>query len=274
MTDKSASRGILELASVAGRTVVTRARAGNPQKLLLPRPRERAAWVYTSSFGGGLVAGDEVALDVKVGPGASCVLTTQSSTKVYRCPEGKVCRQDLRATVARDGFLVLAPDPVICFADAAFEQRQRVDVESGGSLVVLDWLSSGRRHRGERWAFRRYLSRFDIHVADEHVLCESLLLDSAHGPVGGQFKTGGFDCIAMAALFGEKLVDAVEALLDMIAGQTYEPGQELLEAVSPVHGGAVLRVLGPTPELVGRYLKEKLGFLAEYLGDTPWSRKW
>ena len=61
---------------------------------------------------------------------------------------------------------------------------------------------------------------------------------------------------------------------DRIAGQTYEPGQELLEAVSPVHGGAVLRVLGPTPELVGRYLKEKLGFLAEYLGDTPWSRKW
>ena len=274
MTDSGARRGILELASVAGRTVVTRAYAENPLKLLLPRPRERAAWVYTSGCGGGLVAGDEVALDVKVGPGASCVLTTQSATKVYRCPGDKVCRQELRATVARDGLLVLAPDPVICFADSAYEQRQRFDVAAGGSLVVVDWLSSGRRMRGERWAFRHYSNRLDVHVGGKHVLCESLRLDSTRGPVGGQFKTGGFDCIATVALFGEKLVDAVEALLDMIAGQSYEPGQELLEAISPVHGGAVLRVLGPTPELVGRYLKEKLGFLAEYLGDTPWSRKW
>ena len=56
MTETSAVRGNLELASVGGRTVVTRACAGNPLKLLLPRPREHAAWVYTSSFGGGLVA--------------------------------------------------------------------------------------------------------------------------------------------------------------------------------------------------------------------------
>ena len=274
MTDSGARRGILELASVAGRTVVTRAYAENPLKLLLPRPRERAAWVYTSGFGGGLVAGDEVALDVKVGPGASCVLTTQSATKVYRCPGDKVCRQELRATVARDGFLVLAPDPVICFADSAYEQRQRFDVAAGGSLVVVDWLSSGRRMRGERWAFRRYSSRLDIHLGGEQVLCESLLLDSSRLPAGGEFKTGGFDCIAVVALFGEKLVDAVNALLAMIAEQPFEPGQELLYAGSPVRDGAVLRVLGSTPELVGRYLKEKLDFLAEHLGETPWSRKW
>lgn len=274
MTDNSAGRGILELASVGGRTVVTRARAGNPLKLLLPRPRERAAWVYTSSFGGGLVAGDEVALDVKVGPGASCVLGTQSATRVYRCPGNKFCRQELRATVAADGFLVLAPDPVVCFAEAAYEQVQRFDIEPGGSLVVLDWLSSGRRLRGERWAFRRYSSRLDVHIGGEHVLCESLRLDPSRSPVGSEFKTGGFDCLAVVGLFGEKVVDAVSTLLDMISGQPFEPGQEILEAVSPVPHGAVLRVMGSTPELVGRYLNEKLGFLAEHLGETPWSRKW
>ena len=53
MADTSTVRGNLELASVGGRTVVTRACAGNPLKLLVPRPREHAAWVYTSSVGGG-----------------------------------------------------------------------------------------------------------------------------------------------------------------------------------------------------------------------------
>ena len=274
MADTSTVRGNLELASVGGRTVVTRACAGNPLKLLVPRPREHAAWVYTSSFGGGLVAGDQVALDVKVGPGAACVLGTQSATKVYKCPGDKFCRQELRATVASDGFLVLAPDPVICFADAAYEQYQRVDLEPGGSLVVLDWLSSGRRERGERWAFRSYSSRLDVHVGDEQVLCESLRLDSSCISVGGEFKTGGFDCIAVVGLFGEKVVDAVSALLDMISGQPFEPGQEIVEAVSPVPHGAALRVMGSTPELVGRYLDEKLGFLAELIGESPWSRKW
>ncbi|MEC7922503.1 MAG: urease accessory protein UreD [Planctomycetota bacterium] len=274
MTETSAVRGKLELASVGGRTVVTRACAGNPLKLLLPRPREHAAWVYTSSCGGGLGAGDQVALDVKVGPGAACVLGTQSATKVYKCPGDKFCRQELRAKVEGDGFLVLAPDPVICFADSAYEQYQRVDLEPGSSLVVLDWISSGRRLRGERWAFRSYSSRLDVHVGDEQVLCESLRLDSTRSPVGSEFKTGGFDCLAVVGLFGEKVVDAVSALLDMISGQPFEPGQEIVEAVSPVSHGAALRVMGSTPELVGRYLDEKLGFLAELIGESPWSRKW
>jgi urease accessory protein len=139
---------------------------------------------------------------------------------------------------------------------------------------VLDWLSSGRRERGERWAFRSYSSRLDVHVGDEQVLCESLRLDSSQSPAGGEFKTGGFDCLAVVGLFGEKVVDAVSALLDMISGQPFEPGQEIVEAVSPVPHGAALRVMGSTPELVGRYLDEKLGFLAELIGESPWSRKW
>ena len=151
---------------------------------------------------------------------------------------------------------------------------QRVAIAPGGSLGVLDWLSRGRRLRGERWAFRRYSSRLDVHIGGAHVLCESLRLDPSRSPVGSEFKTGGFDCLAVVGLFGEKVVDAVSTLLDMISGQPFEPGQEILEAVSPVAHGAVLRVMGSTPELVGRYLDEKLGFLAELIGESPWSRKW
>ena len=48
--------GTLELQKVAGRTVVTRSQASSPLKLLTPRRRHPAAWVYTSTFGGGMVA--------------------------------------------------------------------------------------------------------------------------------------------------------------------------------------------------------------------------
>lgn len=39
-------------------------------------------WLYIITFGGGLVEGDNVAVDVKVGENCTVVVTTQASTKV------------------------------------------------------------------------------------------------------------------------------------------------------------------------------------------------
>src|SRR5262245_13535398 len=80
------------------RTVVSRAYASSPLKLLMPRNHGHAAWVYTSTYGGGLVDGDDIALRVDVDAGATLFLSTQASTKVYRSPRGT--RTSLSARVA------------------------------------------------------------------------------------------------------------------------------------------------------------------------------
>ena len=41
-------------------------------------------WLYVITFGGGLVEGDNVSLDVKVGEHCTVVVTTQASTKVSK----------------------------------------------------------------------------------------------------------------------------------------------------------------------------------------------
>ena len=41
------------------------------------------------------------------------------------------------------------PDPVICFASSTYRQTQRFDLAESASLVLLDWMSSGRRESGE-----------------------------------------------------------------------------------------------------------------------------
>ena len=129
-----AGQGILELRRIAGRTAATRIAATAPLKLLAPRRPGHAAWIYTSTYGGGLVAGDEIDLQVRLGPGACGVLGTQSATKVYKSSEGAICRQSLAATVADEALLVVVPDPVICFADARYEQRQRIELQCGRRL--------------------------------------------------------------------------------------------------------------------------------------------
>src|SRR6185295_16446960 len=143
---------------------------------------------------------DEIDIQLRVGPGAVCVMNTQSSNKVYKSPAGLVCRHRLRAQVERDALLILAPDQVTCFAQACYEQDQQVDLHADGALVAVDWLTSGRLSRGERWAFSRYRSRFDVFLDGEQLLCDSLLLDPADGPLDSAFRLGRFNCLAMVVL--------------------------------------------------------------------------
>ena len=189
--EPSRPRGILELSFVAGRTEVTRAFAANPLRLLVPRWRTAAAWVYLSTYGGGLVAGDEIDLHVRIGERARGVLGTQASTKVYRSPVEVPSRQLLRASVADGGLLVLAPDPLTCFAQARYEQSQSIRLHGSGSLVLVDWLTSGRRARGESWAMSRYCSRLQVHRDGELVLADALLLDPPKGRWIRLFGWGG-----------------------------------------------------------------------------------
>src|SRR5436190_22176180 len=53
---------------VGQQSAVTSAFACSPLKLLIPRARGESAWAYLSSLGGGLLAGDQNRLDLKLGP--------------------------------------------------------------------------------------------------------------------------------------------------------------------------------------------------------------
>src|SRR5690242_8834798 len=98
---------------VGGRTVLVSARADSPLRLIRPTfPGMRGAAVCMVTFGGGLVDGDDVALDLVVEAGATLLVFTQASTKVFRGASSQ------RVSAHVDGRLVLLPDPVAAFAEA------------------------------------------------------------------------------------------------------------------------------------------------------------
>ena len=106
-----------------GKTVLGTAFAASPLRLLTPADHGDAAWVFLASLGGGLLDGDRIDLDVEVGDGASALLGTQASTKVYRSPPGGAgSSQRLSARVGAGALLAVVPDPVVCFADTRYEQ--------------------------------------------------------------------------------------------------------------------------------------------------------
>ncbi len=155
----------LTVERVAGQSAVTSSWSSNPIKVLVPKPRGMSAWAYTSSFGGGMVGGDQTHLDIEVGALARCYMGTQASTKIYRNPRRAACSHFTRARLGSHSLLVFAPDPVQAFAGSTYAQRQEFHLEAGASLVLLDWFNSGRAARGERWAFSRFSSRNDVFLA-------------------------------------------------------------------------------------------------------------
>src|SRR5262245_17328084 len=125
--------GTLQFANVRGRTVLTHAMAASPLRLLHPRNSGSAAWVYGATYGGGLLGGDTIALDVMVHANAHAFISTQASTKVYR--SGAPAMQRLRARIDDDSLLVLLPEPITPFADAQYEQEHSFDLAHRATLV-------------------------------------------------------------------------------------------------------------------------------------------
>jgi urease accessory protein len=260
----------LTVEMVFGESTVTSVAASSPMKMLTPVARGRSVWAFASSFGGGLVAGDQTELDLSVRSGARCFFSTQSSTKVYRNPAARPCSHRTKAVLDADALLVFTPEPVQAFAGAYYTQRQEFHLAAGAGLVLLDWYTSGRAARGERWAFSHFESRNDVFIGGQRVLVDSLLLSSPEVPE----RMGRFDCLATLLLVGTPLKAVTETLLQTLAVMPVEPRAAQICSVSPVRDGVLVRLAGIKVENIRRELHHHLGFVSELLGDDPWARKW
>ena len=92
--------GRLRVTLVDGASAALAMEAHAPLKLLVPCPRGPTVWAFAATFGGGLVAGDRIAMEVMVDTGATAAIGTQASTKIYRCETGVAAEQSLVARVA------------------------------------------------------------------------------------------------------------------------------------------------------------------------------
>jgi len=245
-----------------GGSVVSRAVARAPLRLLTPGNHGHAAWAFLSSLGGGFVDGDAVSLEVSVGDGAAALLATQASTKVYRSPRG--CGQRIRATVGAGGLLVVLPDPVVCFAGARLDQALDVELGDGAAVLVVDAFTCGRAARGERWAFDGYRSAITVTRGGRLVLRDVIELDPAHGPLPA--RMGRFDALATLIAIGPGV--------ELAAPPSPKRGAACVASRSAIEDGLVLRAAATGAEPLHAAIRAALTGLPALLGDDPFARKY
>ncbi|KAM0272180.1 hypothetical protein ACHAQH_008830 [Verticillium albo-atrum] len=140
-----------------------------PLKLISPSltAGQKSALVFLLSYGGGLVGGDHVNLQIQVQPKARLSIVTQGHTKIFKSSSKDiVTRQELQAHISRDAGICLLPDPVQPFDESVYEQTQIFTVDPTASLCLLDWVTQGRSARGENWDFARWKGRNEIWLGE------------------------------------------------------------------------------------------------------------
>jgi urease accessory protein len=217
--------------------------------------------VSVVSLGGGLVNGDAIALDVHVGAGASLVLTTQASTKVFR----GASRQALSAQV--EGVLVSVPDPVACFRDAVYEQDTTLSLGPSASAITVEGFTSGRAAFGDRWDFARLTLRTTLLRQGRRLLRDATNLDRDAIPIAPRF--GPMNALLTIVAVGPLAAPLLEDLL-----QASTPTRDLVVAPSPLKGeGAVVRVAARSPALAALEVRRRLRNIADICGGDPWSAR-
>ncbi|MFO0612087.1 MAG: urease accessory protein UreD [Polyangiaceae bacterium] len=252
-----------------GRSDVVRARGAGPLRLLTPRAAGRAAWLVTSSLGGGLVDGDEVALDVDIEADATSVITTQASTKAYRGRTG----QELRVRVEAGAAAIVVPDPLVPFADARVRQVTQIEVAASGSLVLADTVTAGRVAHGEWWSCERIDTTLSLSRAGVSRLHDRVVLDRADGVIGDRMRR--FAALSTLVVVGPAVAEHARALLADVARSALRTDAPLVAAASSLDDdGVLVRIAGSAIELVLAEVRTRLGPACAALGEDPWSRRW
>ncbi|KAJ9613481.1 hypothetical protein H2200_003423 [Cladophialophora chaetospira] len=169
-----------------GRQVLQKCTYQYPLKLIAPDPHhsieeKHVTVVFLLTYGGGLVGGDKIDLEVGLQDGTRLVLLTQGSTKIFKSAGRSVISgQTLNVQIASQAALCYLPDPTQPFAESVYEQKQTFYVQPDGtsSLLVLDWVSEGRRARGESWTMWGWKGRNEVRESDEQSKGRLLLRDA------------------------------------------------------------------------------------------------
>lgn len=255
-----------------------------PLKVFLPRQagRPRCRWVYPVVFGGGLVSGDVVHVDVTAGPRTCVLLTSQSYPKVYRSLPGKESTQRCTFTVQDGALLCVLPDITACFHSASFRQTQEAHLSHKANIVLLDWYLAGRVASGERWDFARLSSIMSVYVEEDLVLREAIDMASI-ADLSLAESMGGYDVTAVCVLVGPYLTALAESLCSRL--ETREdygvpPHQSFIAACSPLRSnegklrGCVVRILCLASEQAYSKLEELLEPLFPIIGGNPFLLKY
>ena len=151
-------------------------------KPIAPLRPSRVPLLFLLTYGGGLLSNDQIHLSLTLDAHVRLTIATQGSTKIFKVrppplitaaadktspPNPSLTAkptssQTLHCTLHPHSALFYSPHPTQPFACSHYTQLQTFTLHHGASLGLLDWVSEGRRARGESWDFEGWRGRNEV----------------------------------------------------------------------------------------------------------------
>ena len=149
---------------------------------------------------GGVVGGDQLAIDCAIGDSAHALITTPGAAKWYRA-NGHVSRQDVALRVGAGASLEWLPQETIFYNGADVALDTAVELAADASFIASDILCFGRTASGESFDRGRVSQRFQVRRGGRLVWFEQgALLGGDQGFTGQLGLNGHTVCATLLAV--------------------------------------------------------------------------
>ena len=146
----------------------------------------------------GLLEGDAVTIDLRLGPGARLTVRTTAATLAHPCPDGGWTEMTVTAALAPGAVLAWLPEPLVACGGCCHRSRSSVDLGEGAAAVWYEACALGRS--GERAGAVQL--RLDVTLAGRPLLRDGLRYpDGAETPavLAGHRHTGSVHLLGRRA---------------------------------------------------------------------------
>ncbi|NHC40567.1 urease accessory protein UreD [Bacillus sp. MM2020_1] len=207
------------------------------------------ACFYIMNPGGGYVDGDTYKIDISMEEDAMAIMTTQSSTKIYKTP-ARPASQEITIDLKSGSVLEYLPDPVIAYQHACYKQRTVVRMDSGSSFICSDIFTPGWAPDGTVFKYGFLQSKMEVYREERLILFDHLKIQP-DGDIMGIGLMEGFTHLGTMIVINDRVtqffLEELHDYFELVAG--VRVGLTMLAVP-----GFVVRVLANTTQEIEKVL--------------------
>lgn len=187
-----------------GKTILEDLSFTAPYKIMTPFEKENGGiQIMPLCASAGIMAGDSQEFSYHVKEGADLEILSQSFEMIHKMDEGSASRT-IEVQVDKNAALYYYPQPVIPFAQSAFDSKMTIHLEDETSkLFLLEIISCGRNAHEERFQYRRFSSKVLLYRGEKLIYRDNTRYEPDKMPMEGIGLYEGYT--HMANLFLSKL---------------------------------------------------------------------
>jgi urease accessory protein len=126
--------------------------------------------------GGGYIDGDTYKIEICLEEAAVAVVTTQSSTKIFKTLT-RPAFQEMTIQLKSGSVLEYLPDPVIAYQHACYKQTMVVKMEQDASFICYDIFTPGWAPDGTLFQYDLLQSKLEIYMDNKLILFDHVKLE-------------------------------------------------------------------------------------------------